>query len=101
MPKPLSHARIFALVRRIPRGRVATYGQIARILGHPRAARQIGYALHGCPDNVPWHRVINAKGRISLPMDSTAGIRQRRLLYNEGVGFLGGQVDLKRHGWDR
>lgn len=99
MPSPLSHERIFAVVRRIPPGRVATYGQIARLVGRPRAARQIGYALHRCPPGLPWHRVINAQGRISLPADSTSGLAQRRRLIEEGVVFIGGRVDLARHGW--
>lgn len=96
---PLTHAAIHAIVRRIPRGRVATYGQIARLAGRPRAARQIGYALHGCPPALPWHRVLNAKGRISLPAGSTSALAQRRRLEAEGVVFLGGRVDLERFGW--
>lgn len=100
MSTPLSYDRIFAIVRRIPRGRVATYGQIARILGRPRAARQIGYALHRCPSGIPWHRVINAKGRISLPGDSTSGMAQRRRLTEEGIVFIGGRIDLSRYRWD-
>ncbi|AWN17394.1 MGMT family protein [Salinisphaera sp. LB1] len=100
MPSPLSHGRIFAVVRRIPPGRVATYGQIARRVGRPRAARQIGYALHRCPPGLPWHRVINAQGRISLPADSTAALTQRRRLIEEGVIFVDGRIDLARYGWD-
>lgn len=100
MSSSLSHERIFAEVRRIPAGRVATYGQIARLLGRPRAARQIGYALHRCPPALPWHRVINAQGRISLPADSTAALSQRRRLTEEGVTFVGGRIDLDRYGWN-
>ncbi|HLQ86861.1 MAG TPA: MGMT family protein [Salinisphaeraceae bacterium] len=94
-----SYARIYATVRRIPRGKVATYGQVARVAGLGRHARLVGYALHGCPRDVPWHRVINAKGRISLPADSTAAMTQRRRLLEEGVVFLGPRVDLQRYGW--
>ncbi|MGN8157324.1 MGMT family protein [Salinisphaera sp. RV14] len=96
----MSHGPIFAVVRRIPPGRVATYGQIARRVGRPRAARQIGYALHRCPPGLPWHRVINAQGRISLPADSTAALTQRRRLIEEGVIFVDGRIDLARYGWD-
>lgn len=100
MASSLSHERIFAVVRRIPPGCVATYGQIARLVGRPRAARQIGYALHRCPPGLPWHRVINAQGRISLPADSTSGLTQCRRLREEGVVLVGGCIDLTRHGWD-
>ena len=75
----LTHAAIFALVRRIPEGRVATYGQIARLAGHPRAARQVGYAMHQCPPGLPWPRVINARGRLSLPEGRTGALAQRGL----------------------
>ncbi len=63
-----TYARIYAVVRRIPRGRVATYGQIAELAGLPGHARQVGYALHALPDGtaVPWHRVLNARGALSL-----------------------------------
>lgn len=94
-----SHRRILAVVARIPRGRVATYGQIAELAGLPRRARVVGYALHGCNDRVPWHRVVNAKGRISLPADTTAALTQRRRLEAEGVAFLGGRIDLARYRW--
>lgn len=94
-----SYTRIYATVRQVPRGRVATYGQIARVAGLGQRARLVGYALHRCPRNVPWQRVINAQGRISLPSGSTSALRQRRLLMEEGVVFLGPRVDLKRYGW--
>jgi methylated-DNA-protein-cysteine methyltransferase-like protein len=96
---PAGHAEIFAVVRRIPQGRVTTYGRIAALIGHPRAARLVGYAMHRCPSGLPWHRVINAQGRISLPADSTGGIAQRRRLEKEGVVFIGGRIDLDRYGW--
>jgi|SRR5699024_7848883 len=91
--------RIYAVVKRIPAGRVATYGQVAELAGLGRHARMVGYALHGCPRNIPWHRVINAKGRISLPADSTGAMAQRRLLTTEGIVFLGARVDLARYRW--
>lgn len=94
-----SHHAIYTVVRKIPRGRVATYGQIATLAGYPKQARLVGYALNGCPRALPWHRVINAQGRISLPADSTAAMTQRRRLEAEGVSFQGERVDLARYRW--
>jgi methylated-DNA-protein-cysteine methyltransferase-like protein len=94
-------ARIYAAVRRIPRGRVATYGQIAQVAGLPGFARQVGYALAALSPStaVPWHRVINARGAISLP-PLDRGVSQRVLLEREGVHFdAGGRVSLARFGW--
>jgi methylated-DNA-protein-cysteine methyltransferase-like protein len=96
-----SFPRIIAVVRRIPRGRIATYGQVARLTGAPRGARQVGYALHALPvgSNVPWHRVINAAGRISLP-PADGGIEQRLRLLAEGVTVTeAGRVSLDRFQW--
>ena len=94
-------ARIYAAVRRIPHGRVATYGQIAQVAGLPGYARQVGYALAALSPSttVPWHRVINARGAISLP-PLDGGVSQRVLLEREGVRFdAGGRVSLARFGW--
>ncbi len=105
VPRPLSdsHARIRAVVRRIPRGRVATYGQVAALAGLPRHARLVGYALHALPDAtpLPWHRVLGAGGRISLMRSpGGAGVTQRIRLEREGVRFdARGRVNLARHGW--
>lgn len=97
------YRRIYAVIRRIPRGRVATYGQIARLAGYPGQARQVGYALHALPSGtaVPWQRVINARGAISLsPL--RGGVSQRLLLEKEGVEFdARGRVSLQRFGWRR
>ena len=81
------HERIHAVVSRVPKGRIATYGQIAHLAGLPRQARLVGYALHALPVNtrVPWHRVVNAQGAISTPPRSA--VKQRRLLEGEGVRF--------------
>jgi methylated-DNA-protein-cysteine methyltransferase-like protein len=96
------YGRIYAVVRRIPRGRVASYGQIARLLGMPGRARQVGYALSALRDDrVPWHRVLNAAGRVSLRAAPGADDLQRRLLEREGVRFDAlGRVPLERYGWD-
>lgn len=96
-----SYRRIWDAVARIPRGHVATYGQIAALAGQPRQARLAGYALHQTPDglDIPWHRVINAQGRISFPPRSQAWREQRRRLEAEGVVFLRGRVDLARYRW--
>ena len=95
------YERIWSLVRRIPRGRVATYGQIAELARIPRGARQVGYALHALPDgsSVPWHRVINARGAISLRSNG-APITQLLRLEREGVRFdSGGRTNLERFQW--
>ena len=97
---PSTWDRFYRVIRRIPRGRVATYGQVARLAGLPGHARQVGYALHAlrAATTVPWQRVINAAGRISLrPM--TGGISQRMLLEKEGVVFSGERVSLAAYGW--
>lgn len=97
-----TYARIYAVVRRIPRGCVATYGQIAELAGLPGQARQVGYALHalGSASRVPWQRVINARGRVSARSLPGSEAAQRRLLEDEGVAFrLDGRVDLAAHAW--
>ena len=97
-----AYARIYSVVRRIPRGRVATYGQIARLAGLPGQARQVGYALHAMATErpVPWHRVINARGEISRRSHPGSDEAQRQFLEREGVTFdAGGRVDLARYQW--
>jgi methylated-DNA-protein-cysteine methyltransferase-like protein len=99
-----SYTRIYATVKRIPRGRVATYGQIATLAGLDGHARQVGYALHSLPDrsDIPWHRVINAKGEVSPRSTSDSHELQRMLLEEEGVEFsLEGRVDLEKFRWKR
>jgi methylated-DNA-protein-cysteine methyltransferase-like protein len=92
---------VFRLVRRIPRGRVMTYGQIATLLGSRLSPRAVGWALHGCPRGVPWQRVVNASGGCSterLP-DIAPGL-QRALLESEGVRFrAAGTLDLAAYRW--
>ncbi|HET7434595.1 MAG TPA: MGMT family protein [Thermoanaerobaculia bacterium] len=96
------YARIWSAVKKIPPGRVATYGQIATLAGLDGHARQVGYALHNLPEktDVPWHRVINAKGEISPRSAGDSHELQRMLLEAEGVAFVGDKVDLKRFRWE-
>ncbi len=98
-----SYERIYAVVRKIPRGRVATYGDVARIAGLPRQARLVGYALHALTSGttLPWHRVINAQGKLSLARDGkSSGVTQRLRLEGEGVRVnAGGRVALERYRW--
>jgi len=94
-------SRVYAIVRKIPSGKVATYGQIARALGAPGAARTVGWAMRACPANVPWHRVVNARGEISL-RPTTGYPEQRARLKAEGVRFnRAGKIDLAKYGWQR
>jgi methylated-DNA-protein-cysteine methyltransferase-like protein len=98
----VSWERIYTVVRRIPRGRVATYGQVAALAGLPGHARQVGYALHALPDGtrLPWHRVINARGEVSLRRAPGPELSQRMLLEREGIRFdARGRVDLAACGW--
>ena len=97
---PISpEAAILAAVRRIPRGRVSTYGEIAMVAGLPRRARLVGTVLKHTAEKVPWHRVLNASGRISFPIGSTNYERQRALLEREGVAFRRNRVSLREYGW--
>jgi methylated-DNA-protein-cysteine methyltransferase-like protein len=87
-------AKIAAQVRRIPRGKVSTYGAVARAAGFPGAARQVVWALRATT-GLPWHRVLGAGGAIRLP--GFDGLEQRELLALEGVAFRGARVDMERH----
>lgn len=93
--------RVVETIRRIPRGLVATYCQVAALAGNPRAARQVVRILHSCSakEDLPWHRVVNARGTISL--SSGRGYElQRARLEHEGVAFgIGDRIDLSRFGW--
>ena len=97
-----AYARIYGVVRRIPAGRVATYGQVAALAGLPGHARQVGYALHALTDDeVPWQRVINARGEVSRRSEPGPEPLQRLMLEDEGVAFDdAGRVDLRRFRWD-
>ncbi len=101
-PPSNTHRRIHAVVGRIPKGKVATYGQVAALAGLPRQARLVGYALSALAPNspVPWHRVVNAKGQVSVRSDGTGSEDlQRQLLIGEGVRFVGGVIPLDRFTW--
>ena len=94
--------RIYAAARRVPRGRVATYGQIAELAGLEGHARQVGYALHALPSSsgVPWHRIVNARGEVSARSSGDSHELQRHLLEAEGVVFDSrGRIDLERFRW--
>ncbi len=94
--------RIYEVVKRIPRGRVCTYGQVARLAGSPRWARAVGYALHQNPEPgvIPCHRVVNREGALAPGFAFGGENRQRELLEAEGVAFLpDGRVDMARHFW--
>ena len=95
--------KVYVVVRMIPRGKVASYGQIAACLGHPRAARTVGWALHGIPEgsDVPWQRVINAEGRITISNVEYSASLQRQLLEEEGIVFgADDRVDLGVYRWN-
>jgi methylated-DNA-protein-cysteine methyltransferase related protein len=98
----MSREQIYAVVRLIPRGRVATYGQVAELAGLPGHARQVGYALAALPagSRVPWQRVINAAGMVSRRRMPGGELTQRQLLEREGVRFDGrGRVELTKLQW--
>jgi methylated-DNA-protein-cysteine methyltransferase-like protein len=97
-----SYQRIYAIVRRIPAGRVATYGQVASLAGLAGHARQVGYALHALPEAsaLPWHRVVNASGGISRRAVPGGELAQRLLLEREGIRIdARGRVALSRLRW--
>lgn len=99
-PPPSTYTRVYAAVARIPAGRVATYGQVAALVGAPRGARQVGYALAALPAGsaVPWHRVVNARGEISV--GGASAVTQRLRLVRERVLAEGAaRVDLAKFGW--
>ncbi len=89
---------IIAQIRRIPKGKVATYGDVAYAAGYPGAARQVAWALHSCPPGLPWHRVIGAEGKILCTGE--LGFEQRVRLESEGVRFLGLRVAIDDHRFD-
>jgi methylated-DNA-protein-cysteine methyltransferase-like protein len=100
MIKPF-YERVVSAIKAIPRGRVATYGRIARVAGNPGAARQVAYILHSSSQKaaLPWHRVVNSKGGISLKRGHGYEM-QRQLLLDEGVAFdMNDRIDLNHYAW--
>jgi len=100
-PEPSREQKVYIALAAIPQGRVVTYGQLGDLAGLPRAARQIGYILRNLPpeSTLPWHRVINAAGKISLGSETESGIRQRARLQEEGVVLTNGRISLKHYRW--
>ena len=91
--------KVYEVTASIPYGKVLSYSDIAAIIGSPRAARQVGWAMRKCPDDLPWQRVVKADGTVAG--GEYAHIR-RELLISEGVGFLSdGRVDMKKFRWNR
>jgi len=97
-----SYPRIWNIVHAIPEGRVASYGQVAELAGIGRGARMVGWALGQAPDRstIPWHRVLNAQGKISIPKGSRARVEQIRRLTAEGIVVNDGKVDMRRYRWE-
>ena len=94
---------VYRVVRRCPRGKIVSYGGVAAMLGQPRAARAVGRALNSLPDdsNVPWWRVVNSRGEISIRGVDHGAILQRKLLEREGIKFeRSGRVSWKLYGWE-
>jgi len=94
--------QLYTWLAQIPSGRVVTYGQLAGFIGRPNGARWVGRRLGGLPtgSKLPWHRVLNARGRSSLPLDEGGSNRQLRLLQSEGVLVVDGRVSLARYRWE-
>lgn len=92
---------VYAIVRKIPRGRVMNYGQIAELLKRPLSARAVGWAMRDCPDDVPWHRVVNARGGMSTEgLSDLPPKLQQSLLESEGVEFgEDGTLSMTRYRW--
>ncbi|RMG97664.1 MAG: methylated-DNA--[protein]-cysteine S-methyltransferase [Chloroflexi bacterium] len=109
MSQPGFFEQVYAVVRRIPKGKVTSYGRIAHMLGHPRAARAVGYALNALKDrendpayhHIPWHRVINSQGRISIVNREHTALEQAELLRAEGIAVSEDlQIDLNQYLWE-
>jgi methylated-DNA-protein-cysteine methyltransferase related protein len=99
-PDPKYRERVYRIVRRIPRGRVMTYGQIAYMLGEGYTPRTVGFVMHGADDRTPWHRVINSQGRCSTMRIALPHDKQQRMLESEGVKFdKGDRCDLEKLIW--
>ncbi|MBC7262216.1 MAG: MGMT family protein [Chloroflexi bacterium] len=94
--------RVYELVSQVPAGRVVTYGQIAAALGYAKGARQVGWAMRVCPDGIPWHRVVNARGTLSTHPLPGGFHLQRALLEDEGIHFdREERIDLRIYRWSK
>lgn len=96
-PDPKYRERVYRIVRKIPPGRVMTYGQIAYLLGEGYTPRTVGFVMHNSDDNTPWHRVINSQGRCSTTKVVLPGDKQQLMLESEGVKFDHGRCDLENY----
>lgn len=98
-----SYEKIYAIIKEIPKGKVASYGQVAELAGNRRWVRVVGYALHALPacSDVPWHRVVTKDGRLFRGADRTGGNLQAELLEAEGVELINGQVDMEYFQWKK
>lgn len=94
---------IYDIIRTIPKGKVASYGQVAELAGNRRWARVVGYALHAISSgsDIPWHRVVKKDGEVFGGAESPGGKYQTELLLKEGVGFVDGYVDMKKYQWNK
>lgn len=97
-----SYEQIYEVVKKIPKGKVATYGQIAKLAGNSRWARVVGYALHQNKDGeaVPCYRVVNKKGEVAEAFVFGGGNKQMEMLIKDGVEFIDGHVDMEKYQWD-
>ncbi|WP_441007428.1 MGMT family protein [Pseudomonas fragi] len=100
-PAEIRRTALYSTLMMVPAGHVITYGQLAEAAGLGRAARWVGRTLSQLPEDtrLPWHRVLAAGGRISLPAGSTSGDEQRARLRAEGLSIMNNRVDIRRHGW--
>ncbi len=100
-PAQIRRTALYLTLAQVPEGKVVSYGQLADMAGLGRAARWVGRTLSQLPSDtrLPWHRVLGAGGRISLPAGSPSGDEQRARLRDEGVSVLNNRVDIQRHGW--
>ena len=100
-PAEMRRTALYLTLAQVPEGCVVSYGELAHLAGLGRAARWVGRTLSQLPQDtrLPWHRVLAAGGRISLPVGSTSGDEQRARLRSEGVSILNNRVDIQRHGW--
>ena len=93
------HEQVFSIVEKIPFGKVASYGQIAKMLGKPRGAREVGWAMRHCPEGLPWHRVVRTDGTVACPGNSDIGGMRQALLMEEGVLTADGRIDMAAFQW--